>query len=62
MNTCPPQVVLETAIASFELIAREIMQVLLSSRVEEKRCGLVHPVHQQLRVYGYEVLGRLEKT
>jgi hypothetical protein len=58
----PPKVDLEPAISSFEVIAREIVLILLSPRIEELRCGLVHPVHQQLRVYGYEVLGRLRET
>jgi hypothetical protein len=53
----PPLVELEAAIASFELIGREVTMVQLSQRVEELRSGLVHPVHQQFRVHGYEVLG-----
>jgi len=54
----PPVVYLETAVASFELVAREILSISLSPRVEQVRFGLVHPVHQQLRVFGYEVQGR----
>jgi hypothetical protein len=57
---CPAQVCLETAVASFELLAREIMKVKLGARVEELRYELVHPVHQQLRVYGFEVIGKSE--
>lgn len=56
---CPAQICLEPAIASFEVLAKTIMKVKLSSRVEELRRNLVHPVHQQLRVYGFEVQGRL---
>jgi len=55
----PPQVCLEPAISSFEVLAKSIMKVKLSSRVEELRQGLAHPVHQQLRVCGFEVEGRL---
>ncbi|HEY8378006.1 MAG TPA: hypothetical protein VIK91_16025 [Nannocystis sp.] len=56
----PPQVRLNPAIRAFELLAREILQVRLGNRVEALRTGLVHPVHQQLRVFGYEVLGKSE--
>jgi hypothetical protein len=55
---CPAQVCIEPAIASFELLARNIMNVKLGARIEELRENLIHPVHQQLRVYGFEVLGR----
>jgi hypothetical protein len=33
------------------------MGLRLTHRLEELRDGLVHPVHQQLRVFAYEVLG-----
>ncbi|MGE3151263.1 MAG: hypothetical protein AB7G48_01445 [Nitrospiraceae bacterium] len=55
----PPQVHLEQAIASFEVLAKNIMKVRLGERVEELQKNLVHPVHQQLRVYGFEVAGKL---
>jgi len=53
----PPVVALETAVASFELVARDVLSIRLSPRIEQVRLGLVHPVHQQLRVFGYEVHG-----
>jgi hypothetical protein len=56
----PAQVPLETALSGFELLARELLSFRLSSRYEALRTGLVHPVHQQLRVYGYELLGKTE--
>jgi hypothetical protein len=56
---CPPQVCLEPAIASFEVLARTVMKLELGERVEELRENLVHPVHQQLRVYGFEVMRKL---
>lgn len=52
----PPQIALEPAIRGFELLASSIVGIRLSSRIEEFRSSLVHPVHQQLRVFGYEVL------
>jgi hypothetical protein len=54
----PPVVSLETAVASFEHVAREVLSISLSPRIEQVRFGLVHPVHQQLRVFGYEIQGR----
>ena len=53
----PPKVELETAIAGFELLADRLLNLRLSPRVHCLRQHLVHPVHQQLRVYGYEILG-----
>jgi hypothetical protein len=53
----PAQVAVEQAISGFELLARELLSLRLSSRHEALRNGLVHPVHQQLRVYAFEVLG-----
>jgi hypothetical protein len=54
----PPQVPLAGALAGFELLARGLLRLHLSPRAEVLRQNLVHPVHQQLRVYGYEVLGQ----
>ena len=49
---------LDPAIRSFELLAAEIMRIRLSRRSERRIDGLCHPVHQVLRVFGWEVLGR----
>jgi hypothetical protein len=53
----PPQVLLRPAVRGFELLARELLSIQLSMPEEQVRSGLVHPVHQQLRVFGYEVIG-----
>ncbi len=55
----PPQVRLDPAIAAFELIASKVVGVRLGPRAHARRDGLVHPVHQVLRVFGYEVLDRI---
>lgn len=55
----PAQVSLEPAICGFELLASQLLSFRLAARQEELRAGLVHPVHQQLRVYGFEVLGNV---
>ena len=55
----PPIISLEPLVESFEIIAREIMKISLDSRITEIRKNLSHPVHQQLTVYAWKVLGRL---
>lgn len=52
----PPQINLTPLVESFEAIAREVLHIRLSERIEERRNPLVHPVHQSLRVLAWEVL------
>lgn len=47
---------LDPLVNSFELVATRVCGVSLGPRVEEARRGLVHPVHQVLRCFGWEVL------
>jgi hypothetical protein len=49
---------LDPAIRSFELLAAEVMQINLTPRIERRIEGLIHPVHQVLRVFGWEVLAK----
>lgn len=49
----PAKISLDPLILSFELIARNVLQIPLGQRVEERREGLVHPVHQVLRCVGW---------
>lgn len=51
----PPEITLETTIEAFELIAEEIHGINLGPRAESKEKNLVHPVHEQLRTYGWEI-------
>jgi hypothetical protein len=44
---------------SFELLAERIMKVKLGPRVTENRKNLIHPVLQQVTVYGWEVCGTI---
>ena len=53
----PPQLSLDAAVLGFEVLAREVINLCLTPRIEETRSGLIHPVHRQLRVFAYEVLG-----
>ena len=52
----PCKIDLTPLVESFEVIARRVAQIRLSSRVECRREGLVHPVHQCLRLFAWEVL------
>jgi len=49
---------LDPAIRSFELLAEQIMQIKLTPRIERRIEGLIHPVHQVLRVFGWEILNK----
>lgn len=52
----PPLIPLKPLFESFEVIAAHVMRIGLGPRQEACRTGLVHPVHQQLHVVGWEVL------
>ena len=52
----PARVSLDPLVDSFELVATRVCGVPLGRRIEEVRRGLVHPVHQILRCFGWEVL------
>jgi hypothetical protein len=54
----PPRINLTPLLAAFEVVARDVIGIRLSSRVQTKRVDLVHPVHQQLWVAGWQVLSR----
>jgi hypothetical protein len=55
----PPQVSLDPLFRAFEVVATEVSKVRLGTRFEAFRDALNHPVHQQLRVAAWEVLGRV---
>jgi hypothetical protein len=52
----PPKIALEPAVRAFELIATQVCGISLSKRAEALVKGLVHPHHQQARLYGWQVL------
>jgi hypothetical protein len=52
----PPRIDLSPLVRAFEAIAKGIGDFRLSERVEARRDGLIHPVHQSLRVFAWEVL------
>lgn len=57
----PSKIDVMPLIAAFEVVAKEVSGFRLSSRVECRRDGLVHPVHQCLRVFAWEVIGRTKR-
>jgi len=52
----PPRIDLKPLVDSFEAIAKEIADIRLSQRVEIRHDGLVHPVHQAVRIFAWEVV------
>lgn len=52
----PPKIDLTPLIESFEVIAHSIMKLHLSEGIEKCHRGLVHPVHQVVRVIAWEIL------
>jgi hypothetical protein len=51
----PAKISLDPLLDSFEAIARQVMNINLGERIEQKREGLVHPEHQVLRCIGWQV-------
>jgi len=55
----PCRIDLTPLIEAFEVIAREVAQIKLSTRVQCRRGGLVHSAHQCMRLFAWEVLSGL---
>jgi hypothetical protein len=53
----PPLINLSPLLDSFELIAKHVAGIRLGPRVASSHAGLCHPVHQQVSVTAWEVLG-----
>jgi hypothetical protein len=51
----PAKISLDPLFRAFEAIAAQLLPVAISPRCEKIRHGLVHPVHQVLRVAAWEV-------
>ena len=51
----PARISLDPLINTFELIAKHVMKIALSERIEERRKGLCHPEHQVLRCIAWQV-------
>ena len=53
----PPLIDITIAIDSFEAIAKQVVGVELGARQSAQFGPLIHPVHQQGKVFGWQVLG-----
>jgi hypothetical protein len=53
----PPLIDMSIAIESFEAIAKEVVGIELGERYSAMFGPLIHPVHQQGKVFGWQVLG-----
>jgi hypothetical protein len=57
----PPKINLNPLIKAFEAIARYVSDIQLSPRIERRREGLVHPVHQSVRIFAWEIINNVTK-
>jgi hypothetical protein len=51
----PAKIDLDPLVASIEAIAKNVMGIGISRRIEERRDSLVHSEHQVLRCFGWEL-------
>jgi hypothetical protein len=47
-------------ITAFEIVATQVGRFRLSSRIECRRSGLIHPVHECVRVFAWELVGKTD--
>lgn len=57
----PPKINLTPLIKAFETIAQYVSDIELSQRIERRRDGLIHPVHQAVRIFAWEVMNNVSK-
>lgn len=57
----PPKINLTPLIKAFETIAQYVSGIRLSPRIERRRDGLVHPVHQAVRIFAWEVINNVTR-
>jgi len=51
----PPKINLNNLVDSFELITQQVINISLGPRITERRFDLVHPEHQVLRCFGWQL-------
>jgi hypothetical protein len=56
----PPLISLETAVQSFEAITKTVLGLRLSERCVAEFSDLIHPFHQQGKIFGWEVFDTKE--
>jgi hypothetical protein len=52
----PPRISLSPLFDAFEVVAKQVAQINLGTRIQVTRSGLCHPVHQQVVIAAWEVL------
>jgi len=57
----PPKIDLTPLVNSFEVIAKQVLAIDISERVETRREGLRHPVHACVRLFAWEVAPKTQK-
>lgn len=57
-----PLIALDPLIRSFEILASGVMSLRLGPRLYREAGGLIHPVHQRVRVWAWEVIGRVQSN
>ena len=57
----PPLIDITIAIESFEAIAKQVVGVEIGARQSAMFGPLIHPVHQQGKVFGWQVLGSIRR-
>jgi hypothetical protein len=53
----PPQIHITRAINSFEVVATQVVGIDMSERRSAKFGPLIHPIHQQGKMFGWEIFG-----
>jgi hypothetical protein len=53
-----PKISLDPLIESFEVITNYVANIKLSPRIEKRRGRLIHPVHQVVRIFAWEVVNK----
>jgi hypothetical protein len=51
----PPRIDVSVLVSAFELIVRDLLKLPLGKRTTASFEGCVHPVHQRVTVFGWEV-------
>lgn len=54
----PSKIDLMPLVKSFEAIAKDVLGIKISERIETERTGLRHPVHASARLFAWEVQSR----
>jgi len=57
----PPLIDITIAIGSFEAVAKQVVGIELGARQSALFGPLIHPVHQQGKVFGWQVLGSIPR-